>query len=137
MAFDWKPEFAVGVPAIDDQHQEIFRRAAHLFEVCAEGKGQDEVAEVLTFLQAYVGEHFTAEEKLQRESGFPGADAHRAQHEAMKKGLTELTDYLARHGPGLELVVLTNRLVVDWLTRHIMTSDMAVAEHVRGLPPAS
>lgn len=36
-----------------------------------------------------------------------------------------------RHGPRLELVALTNRLVVDWLSRHIMTEDTAVAAHIR------
>jgi hemerythrin-like metal-binding protein len=63
MGFEWEPSLAVGHEVIDAQHQELFKRVNTLLEACKAGRGKEEILGVMEFLEAYIGEHFRAEEQ--------------------------------------------------------------------------
>jgi hemerythrin len=132
MHVDWTPDLAVGIPEIDAQHQEIFRRADALLLACRQGRGRKVVGETLAFLSRYVDTHFAAEEDIQRRSGYPGLDAHRLQHAAFVATVTGLQSRLADQGTALPVTVELNRVLVDWLVTHIKTEDTKVGRHLRG-----
>ncbi|MBI5497453.1 MAG: hemerythrin family protein [Deltaproteobacteria bacterium] len=134
VAFQWTASLATGVPDVDDQHKEIFRRANVLFEACVRGKSAEEVRPLLEYLQSYIREHFTAEEAQHDAARYPGRVSHRVLHRTMAAHLAELTLVLEEAGAGANLVRLTNRLVVGWLVNHIMREDRAFAEYLRSRP---
>lgn len=119
----WTPDLAVGVPEIDKQHQEIFKAINDLLEACKQGKGKQTVGDVISFLGQYVVEHFGAEEKYMSELGFPGYAAHKEMHDQFIQSFTQLKEKFDKDGPGLNLVVQTNKIVVDWLQEHIRRKD--------------
>lgn len=63
---------------------------------------------------------------------FPGYLQHKQLHDAFIKGFQQLKDELEEEGPGLGLVLKTNRLVVDWLINHISKKDKAFGKFLRG-----
>ena len=65
----WSPALAVGVPEIDAQHQELFRRAERLI-TALRGGDRAEVTPLVRYLTDYAVEHFAAEERFMREIGF-------------------------------------------------------------------
>jgi hemerythrin len=123
MAIKWHESLSVGVPEIDQQHQELFRRLNQLLEACNQGKGKESVRELVNFLQAYVVEHFAAEEKLQKQHGFPGYAEHRAKHADFVRAAGELKFTLEEQGPTLPFIIAVNKTVVDWLVQHIGKMD--------------
>lgn len=132
MAIRWTSALSVGVAAIDDQHKELFERVNQLIEACNQGKGKEVVGQVLDFLADYVKVHFRDEEALMQKYDYPEFENHKAVHQRFIEDFGQLKEKLDREGPGLSLVLQTNRLVVNWLTAHIHRMDKAVGNHIKG-----
>jgi len=128
MAILWTDDLATGVMVIDQQHQELFKRINALLEACSEGKGKIEVANVIDFLEGYVITHFAAEERYMIKNGYPAYIAHKAQHTEFMDNFSKLKTSFKEEGPGVHIVVTTNRIVVEWLRTHIRKLDKALAE---------
>jgi hemerythrin len=125
----WSPALAVGVPEVDAQHQELFRRAERLILALRAGDRR-EVAPLVRYLTAYAVEHFAAEERFMREVGYPDLEAHRAQHEAFRRDFAEMVADYERKG-ATPLVALTiHNWLSDWLRRHVGGVDVEIGRFV-------
>ena len=71
----WKEKYMLGVPLIDEQHQELFRRVTDFVETVRKPipweQKTEQVNRTLDFMKDYVVTHFHDEENLQRELGYP------------------------------------------------------------------
>ncbi len=132
MALLWTDDLETGVEMIDQQHQELFARIGQLLDACNQGKGKAEVVSTLDYLAGYITVHFKAEEELQRSSGYPGYEAHKALHDQWVKEIATLREQAQKDGASARLVLQVNRTVVDWLTQHIRKVDKALAAYLRG-----
>lgn len=119
----WTPDLAVGVTAIDKQHQEIFKAIDDLMKACQEGKGREAVGKVIDFLGDYVVKHFGAEEKYMTQLKYPGYKTHKQLHDGFIQSYSKLKEQFEKEGPGLKIVIQTNKVVVDWLENHIRHKD--------------
>jgi hemerythrin len=121
----WSPALAVGVPEIDAQHQELFRRAERLVTALRLGD-RAEVGPLIRYLGEYVVEHFAAEERFMHEIGYPGLEGHRAVHLAFREDFAAmLADYERKGPPPLVALTLHNWLS-DWLRRHVGGLDVEI-----------
>ncbi len=131
----WKPSMAVGIDEIDEQHQEIIRRAGQFLESLADRSRQD-TGILLSYLRNYCVTHFGAEEAWMRESAYPGRADHQKEHDAFIKKLMALSaEHEKKRGPGLKADQVAV-VLEEWLTAHVAGSDIALAKHLRahGLP---
>ncbi|NLY55379.1 MAG: hemerythrin family protein [Firmicutes bacterium] len=128
---EWTQDLAVGVPKIDAQHQELYRQVNKLIDACNEGKGKEAVGEVISFLQDYVVQHFQCEEEYMQKYDYPEFAKHKAAHDAFVKSFLDLKARFEQEGPGIHIVVLTNRTVVDWLNSHISKTDKALGAFLK------
>jgi len=128
MAILWTDDLTTGVKQIDEQHQELFTRINALLEACSQGKGKVEVANVIDFLEGYVITHFAEEERYMIKNSYPAYIAHKAQHAEFMDNFAKLKTSFREEGPGVHIVVTTNRIVVEWLRTHIRKLDKALAE---------
>jgi hemerythrin len=131
MAIQWTDDLATGVAEIDDQHKELFERIDRLFRACNQAQGRLEIGKTVAFLEEYVDTHFTAEEEIMQERSYPDYDAHKAQHAYFRNNLLAIRQQLDEEGPGVHIVILTNRLVVDWLRNHIRKLDRAFGNYLQ------
>lgn len=131
----WKEEYKIGVPLIDQQHEELFARVTVFVDtIRSDVKWSEKVNKVndtLTFMQEYAATHFRDEEAYQREIGYPEADEHRKMHEDM----TSYIEMIARQNEinGFKEIVMqqfAGRLVT-WLVKHVTGEDRKVAEFVQ------
>lgn len=127
MAVMWTPSLAVGISAIDEQHQALFRAINELIEAMEGGQGKARVAEVIAFLERYVAAHFGGEERLMLELGYAGYEAHRRQHDDLIRDFHALKDELAATGPTTALVLAVNARLAGWLRSHIAEVDRPLA----------
>ncbi len=109
---------------LDRQHQEIFRRADALLQAAHHGAASTRVAELIDFLGHYVVEHFSGEEAIMAQHGYPGIGAHKDRHAVFLKNFTTLRVHYERGGAS-SLTLELQRRVVDWLVIHIKTEDKA------------
>ncbi len=128
MVIVWKKELATGNEEIDNQHKELFRRFNNLQSACKQGRGLDELSNLLTFLGEYVRSHFALEEQLQIDHDYPGYLKHKEQHDDFIHNFKELEDQLNTKGTTSTLLMQTNYVLVNWLTRHFIWTDKDLAK---------
>jgi hemerythrin len=131
MTIQWTQALAVGHDEIDAQHQELFRRLGRLLDAMLKGD-TTEIARLFDFLGTYVVEHFGAEERLMRESAFPGFAVHKAAHERFVRDYQELRKVFDSNGASSAVTIRTKTWIVDWLKAHIAGTDQQLARHLVG-----
>jgi hemerythrin len=132
MSIRWDPVFAIGVAAIDAQHQELFSRIDAFLEAAHRGRTREELGELLRYLQGYVVEHFADEEQLMAEVAYPALAEHRAGHACFVRELQRLVRGYEAGGGTLLLGVMTTARVSDLLRDHIMRRDKLFAAFLAG-----
>jgi hemerythrin len=131
----WKPSMGVGIAEIDEQHQEIIRRAGQFLESLGDRTRQD-TGILLSYLRNYCVTHFGAEEDWMRQSGYPGQAEHQKAHDGFIRELMALSaEHERKRGPGLQ-PARVGAWIEEWLISHVAGSDLALAAHLRahGLP---
>ncbi len=133
MGLHWTDALALGVPEIDQQHRELFRRIDQLLDGMLKGE-RAEVSKLLAFLGQYVIVHFGAEEELMRTRRYPGYSLHKAEHDRFLADLSLLEEEHRANGLTDRLVVRVERQVADWLRDHIYLTDAALGRWLKGIP---
>jgi hemerythrin len=122
----WTPALAVGIDEIDEQHQELFRRAER-FVASLDTADRQEIGILLSYLRMYCVTHFGAEEAWMRDVRYDGYAAHKAEHDRFVKDVLRLSDeHERRGGPGLEAMKVGSYLS-RWLREHVTSTDTAFA----------
>lgn len=127
----WDPALAVGHAVLDAQHETLFAHVGAFVAAVRCGAPVPELPEVLAFIADYVQIHFRYEESLMQDSGFPGLEAHRLEHERLVRRLDELVAGLGSPPARGALEALAS-LLADWLRDHVAGSDQRIGEHLRG-----
>jgi len=136
----WNDSFATGNETVDNDHKEIFKLVEDVLSSSFKSR-KEKVKTAIEFLSDYVVRHFANEERLMDESDFPMSDAHKKEHKDFLEVATELHAEFTNDGytlgentdeaDTLHLSMVINKTVVGWLTRHVMGSDRALAEHYK------
>ncbi|QNM05544.1 bacteriohemerythrin [Qiania dongpingensis] len=131
MSIVFDKSLVTGSEMIDTQHQELIDRINKLVDSCAKGKEKNVAVQTLDFLMDYTVFHFSAEEKLQEESGYPDVKSHKEQHAQFAKAIEELREMLEEEeGPTDAFVAAVNKNISEWFVNHIQVWDKKVAQYV-------
>jgi hemerythrin len=118
----WTEELSVGVDEIDEQHRELFRRAASLLEGLRKGE-PEEIGGLVAFLYEYAVKHFGAEEEHMRRTRYPGYVRHKAEHDRFISDLLALAGEHDRKGGGAFMALRVSHWLVQWLKQHVSGTD--------------
>lgn len=127
----WHESLSVGIAQIDEQHKEWFRRAENLFAAGKQGKAKEYIGEMLEFLDSYTKKHFADEERYMQQIGYPGLDEQKKAHAAFISQLAKLRDDYESSSGSISVIIAANKIVIDWLTKHISNLDRKIGEFVR------
>ncbi len=127
----WHPSLSVGIDHIDEQHKEWFKRAEALFEAGKRGQAKEYVGELLEFLDQYTKKHFADEERYMLSINYPGYAEQKKAHTSFVGQLQKLRDDYKASGGSLTVIIQANKMVIDWLTKHISVMDKQIGEFVR------
>lgn len=116
---------------IDEQHKEWFTRAENLFEAGKKGQAKEEVGKMLEFLDSYTRKHFADEEKYMKSINYPAYDEQKKAHEGFIAQLDKLRVDYEESGGSLSVIIGANKMVIDWLTKHISNMDKKIGDYVR------
>jgi hemerythrin len=124
----WNPDWETGVPMIDDQHRELFRRVDALMSAIHMDDAKETVPGLLGFLADYVTHHFQAEEAEMVASRYPGLDQHRQIHADMAAKVAAMLRQVETNPASLTDDVL--EFITEWLVMHINGVDRQMAHHL-------
>lgn len=117
----WNPSFSIGSAVLDEHHQHLAGLINRLAECATGGAHSEAFVDVLCELAQYAKYHFTHEEKLMEEHGFPRRQMHSGEHTRFCEAISD-TSYEATQGCcDIEHLVC---YLSDWWERHILQEDM-------------
>lgn len=128
--FKWKSIFSVNIKSIDSQHQELFRIGNLLYDIASIKDGIDRYDEIMMALENmrdYAIYHFTYEEGLMKENGYPDFNKHKRQHDAFIKKVSTVDEDEVDKSQGaatMDLVIF----IANWIENHILKTDMEYKE---------
>ncbi|MCP5372951.1 MAG: hemerythrin family protein [Hyphomicrobiales bacterium] len=124
----WQDSYSVGVPVLDAQHRHLIR----LINLLEDEKQKDGmIAHVFDELDAYIREHFRAEERMMEEAGYPDLEEHKGDHKAFNDWLSSVK--IAYDSGGASSYYIAESVIAflkNWLVSHILVTDMAYRSHL-------
>lgn len=125
----WGPMFEVGVQEIDRQHRTLFDQANILAEAVVQGKGPESLGAIFNELVRYTQTHFTLEEQLMAQHGYPATAEHKAGHQELVRQVSEYRQaFIAGDSAIIDKML---QFFTSWLSRHIMEVDKVLAQHLK------
>ena len=127
----WKNEYLLGIPLVDQQHQQLLTRTSRLLKSIHQDQATD-WEEVLNFLGEYIALHFQTEEDLLEKYHYPFLDAHRYEHRCFTENYFNLKNEIKfGHHDRLYLLFKIDLFLVDWLINHTTKNDRHWATYIR------
>lgn len=133
MAIEWTANLSVGVDFIDDQHKIWFQKADQLFVAGQKGQAKEFILQMFDFLDEYTKVHFRDEEKYMASIQYPGFDDQKRLHAGFIEELSKLRKEFVESGGNILLIINANKMIINWLTKHISTADRKIGEYVKTL----
>ena len=130
MSFEWTPELSVGFPDIDNQHEELLNRFNRLQEACREDRGREEVRRLFDFLDHYVLQHFTDEERIMLDAHYPDIMLHQQEHLELITKLRKLKRQMHEYSISSSLVIEITQTLFDWVVNHIQSTDVRLGKYL-------
>jgi hemerythrin len=126
----WEDRYAVGIPAIDEQHRRLLDLTNALYDSCREGStsAQDGFKQAAHSIVEYVKVHFTTEERLMDQVDYPEAASHKAEHKDFARQFLEEVKAF-EEGKRFVSLAFANFLK-DWILQHIALSDKKMGAYI-------
>jgi len=125
MLLEWNDSLKIGIPEVDNQHRELFRRINNLYESCRNGKSKEDLLRIIRFLDDYIIGHFLTEEGYMTTYKYPELPSHKRQHQEFIEEFSDLKKWFNSHSD--EPLVAwgsANKLLRDWWINHITKVDI-------------
>jgi hemerythrin-like metal-binding protein len=126
--FVWKKSYEIGDSKVDLQHQHLIGLINELASAMMKKEGYQIAAGVIGKLEDYVQLHFTTEEELMLEVGYPELECHRTLHLDFTTKLLEFKKevYLKESHVSSDLL----KFLCDWFKTHISTEDKKIKAYI-------
>jgi len=124
----WKEELSVDIAAVDEEHRILVDHLNKLYDAMAARSTKEVVLSTLGDFVESSRKHFTHEEKIMSESGYPGYLAHIIEHETLTRRINELKDDVKSGKRTVDLEVM--HFLKEWLQSHILNKDMAIGSYL-------
>lgn len=124
----WDEADSVGVDSIDEQHKQIVAITNRLFQEIIKDTGTESIFEILNEMARYADYHFSYEEGLLKEHGFPPdkLEPHLAEHRALTAQVQEFIAKARENDDLIDLEVFD--FLRNWMSGHLHKTDKKYAE---------
>lgn len=125
----WDAKYLLGQAQIDDEHQRLFELINSFYDAFMLDHDRATVRGLLGRLVEHIQLHFANEEALMQESGFPGLDGHRGQHQKLLEQVLEVSAKFQDRSvnPTHDTVLVLRNCLGDHILRH----DLVFGAHLK------
>ena len=117
----WQDSYSVGVAQMDEQHKKWIDIINRLHDAMSTGAASKVINEIIQEMNDYTVFHFSSEEKLLAQHGYPGTMAQEQAHKQFVEKLEEIKKRSEVSTIGLSTNVMAS--LKDWLLHHILEKD--------------
>lgn len=121
---EWRPEYRLGETGMDEQHRELFGRAAYVVGATSH---QGQVMAAMRLFQ-YMRSHVSYEDELMRRHDYPHIEEHRERHRDLMSKLGEISQSIANEDM---VLVDLEEFVESLFLRHMDTDDRKLAQYLQ------
>lgn len=124
----WDEADSVGVDSIDEQHKRLVAITNQLFQEIIKDTGTESIFEILDEMARYADYHFSYEEQLLKENGYPAEalERHVAEHRALTARVQDFITKARERDDLIDLEVYD--FLRDWMSDHLQRTDRTYAE---------
>ena len=123
----WDRNLETEVAWIDKQHKQLLNNLANMASYIAQNKSEENVRELVTFLNDYIRLHFNAEQSYMQRFNYPQIDDHLGQHQWFVKQFKDKEKKYILNGPSRQLAAEITRDLWGWFKDHICEYDKEFA----------
>ena len=116
----WTELLSVGVDQIDAEHRHFLRLLDRFNHAETRSLPEADLYAMLAEVVLYTEEHFTNEEALMQEAGYPFVGEHRMMHDMAEAEVHRLASGTASEE---EIRDVLGRFMLNWLVLHIQSAD--------------
>lgn len=118
---DWKPEFSVGIPSVDYEHQQLVGLINDGHENLVQKTGLFSTQDFLGEVFAKISSHFALEEKIMREANYDMYQEHKQDHEKLLDQIRDIMDVYESEGYFNDEELAEH--LQNWFTNHFKNQD--------------
>ena len=131
MTIQWEENFKLGVAAVDEQHEEIFKYFDKLTNALQNGEGSIVVIDLLAYLDQYTSSHFKDEENLMELHRYPGLELQHQQHSRFRENIAMFSEKVANNAPTQEIAIQIDAALIRFFITHIRKLDREFVEYIK------
>lgn len=125
---EWDDKLSVGVAFVDGEHKELVSLLNELHGAVRTKRGPEPIGTALDDLIEKTASHFSHEEALHAETGYPEAKEHRRDHEVLTIQVLHVREKF-REGVTASLSTDVLKFLRSWLVTHIELNDRKFGEY--------
>lgn len=133
--FAFTSKYVMGIPQIDQEHEQLFRIIREANDVIHDDLLHDKydmILHIITELKDYTAVHFADEEQYMEQIHYPDLDKQKKAHTAFIDKLSEMNlDDIDEHQQDYLEDLIT--FLLNWLTVHILHMDKKIGEFAADL----
>lgn len=124
---EWTDDLSVGIELIDSQHKTWIEYYNNTADAIIGQHAPEQIARTLGFLTNYTEVHFSTEEQAMQNCNYPDYQQHKAQHDALRKTLVNITNDFMVDCMADKLGEAVEKFLGNWLILHIRSTDIRFA----------
>ena len=133
--FAFTDKYKTGIEMVDEEHKKLFeiiRETNDVINTEFVHDKYDEIMRLLAELKNYTEIHFSDEENLMEEIGYPGLEAQRMAHESFVEKLVtiDLEELDEIDDNQQEYLLHLIDFLLGWLVNHIIGMDKKIADYM-------
>ena len=118
---NWNDSLSVNVAELDEQHKQLIRLINEFCDAVTQKRSKEAQVILLGGLAAYTKTHFATEERYFARFGYPGAAAHRKEHDELVQQVADIRRRVEEGRLVVSIEILN--FLTRWLNEHILGSD--------------
>ena len=121
---DWSKKYEIGVKRIDFEHQIFADLINGLSDKIAAGSDKLSLARTLREIIKYADFHFTSEENIMEDCGYPGLREHIDIHRALQRTLNDKVMAMVSDNSSPSDIL---NFLADWFLDHTVREDSRIS----------
>lgn len=128
MLIEWKKEYNTNIPVIDGQHKNLIGLINKLHDKENANYDHDFLYDVFEKLVQYTKVHFSFEEQMLKEQGYPEVEKHNAEHAVF---VIKLAEYLKNsRRADFHVSEEISKFLEHWFVNHILKNDIEYSKYL-------
>ncbi|MFA6310807.1 MAG: bacteriohemerythrin [Sterolibacterium sp.] len=127
---EWNDRFKLGHDKIDSDHMKLVALVNQLTDAMLKREGRQVCGKILEQLVNYFNTHFAREERLMATHHYAHIVEHKAEHADFVREILAFKSEFEAGSATLSISLLN--FLREWLINHIMVSDKALVEAIKG-----